>query len=262
MSAPESQKAQDVQERQELTNTQQAQKRPSNGTWRSAFAAAFPHTLPICAGFLFLGTTYGVFMNVSGFPLHDSLLTSLCIFAGSMQFVMVNLLLGAFDLLQAVLMTLMVNARHVFYGISLLEKYRHTGWKKLYLIFGLCDETFSINCTVEPPAGVDRGRFMTAVTLLNQSYWVLGTLLGGIFGNFVFFSTEGLDFCMTALFVVIFLEQLRTKSNHVPALLGIGLTLLSLILFGADSFLLPAMGAILLTLLLLRKPLEKGVDRP
>ena len=232
--------------------------RTPRGQKAKALLAALPHTLPICAGFLFLGTTYGVFMSVSGFPLYQSLLASAAIFAGSMQFVLVNLLLGAFDPLQAVVMTLMINARHIFYGLSLLEKYRHTGWKKLYLIFGLCDETFSINCTAKAPDGVDPHWFMFFVTLLNQSYWVLGTLLGGIFGNFIFFNTEGLDFCMTAMFVVIFIEQWRKKSNRIPQLVGLGITALSLVAFGADHFLLPAMGVLLLTLTFLQRPLEKG----
>lgn len=230
-----------------------------NAGWRQAFAAAFPHTLPICAGFLFLGTTYGVLMSVSGFPLYQSLLASLTVFAGSMQFVLVNLLLGSFDLLQAALMTLMINARHLFYGLSLLEKYRHTGWKKLYLIFGLCDETFSINYAIDPPAHVERSRFMLAVTLLNQCYWVAGTALGGIFGSFISFNTEGLDFVMTAMFVVIFIEQWRKNRQYVPQLLGLLIPVISLLIFGQDGFMIPAMIALLLALTLLRKPLEREV---
>lgn len=227
------------------------------GAVKRALWAAFPHTLPIMAGFLFLGMTYGIFMKVSGFPLAYSLLASTAIFAGSMQFVLVNLLLGAFDPLQAIIMTLMVNARHIFYGISMLEKYRGTGLKKLYLIFGLCDETFSINCTVDPPDGTDRNLFMLFVTLLNQCYWVIGTLLGGLFGMLITFNTEGLDFCMTAMFVVIFIEQWRKNRNHVPQILGLLLPTVALIIFGANDFMLPAMGAILLALVLLQKPLGK-----
>lgn len=239
-----------------MADTQPQQK----GASRKALLAAFPHTLPILTGFLFLGMTYGIFMKVSGFPLSYSLLASIAVFAGSMQFVLVNLLLGAFDPLQAIVMTLMINARHIFYGISLLEKYRGTGFKKLYLIFGLCDETFSINCTVEPPVGVDRSRFMFFVTLLNQCYWVMGTLLGGVFGMLITFNTEGLDFCMTAMFVVIFIEQWRKNRAHIPQILGLFLPVLSLILFGADDFMLPAMGAILLALILLQKPLGREAE--
>ena len=226
--------------------------------WRRALPAAFSHTLPICAGFLVLGMSYGLLMKASGFPFYFPILTSITVFAGSMELVLISLLLSRFDLLQAVVLTLMINARHIFYGISMLDKYRHTGWKKPYLIFGMCDESFSINYAAEPPEGVDRSCFMFLVTLLDHSYWVIGATLGGIFGSILSFNTEGLDFVMTAMFVVILLEQWRQKCNRLPALLGLGITALSLILLGADRFLLPAMGVILLTLALLKRPLEKG----
>ena len=224
----------------------------------TALKAAFPYTIPIFAGFTFLGLTYGIYMNVSGFPFWYPMIMSLTIFAGSMEFVAVNLLLGAFDPLQALAMTLMLNARHLFYGISMLEKYRGTGWKKIYLIFGMCDESFSINCTAQVPEGVDRGLFMFFVTLLNQLYWVSGATLGGIFGSLIRFNTEGLDFVMTAMFVVIFLEQWLKEKNHVSSLLGLGLTALCLVFLGPDKFMIPAMAAILGVLLLLRTPMEKG----
>lgn len=224
----------------------------------TALKAAFPYTIPIFAGFTFLGLTYGIYMNVSGFPFWYPMIMSITIFAGSMEFVAVNLLLGAFDPLQALAMTLMLNARHLFYGISMLDKYRGTGWKKIYLIFGLCDESFSINCTAQVPEGVDKGLFMFFVTLLNQLYWVTGATLGGIFGSLIRFNTEGLDFVMTAMFVVIFLEQWLKEKNHVSSLLGLGLTALCLLAFGPDKFMIPAMAAILGVLLLLQKPMEKG----
>ena len=183
---------------------------------------------------------------------------SLTIFAGSIEFVAVNMLLGAFHPLQALAMTLMINARHLFYGISMLDKFRGMGWKKIYLIFGMCDETFSINYTAEIPPDIDRGWFMFFVTLLNHFYWFFGATLGGIFGGLIRFSTEGLDFVVTAMFVVIFLEQWRKEKNHTSALAGLGISLLCLAAFGAESFILPAMAGILLALSLLRKPLEKG----
>lgn len=232
--------------------------RTSPADWKKALKCAFPHTLPILAGFLFLGITYGIYMNVSGFSFWYPMLMSMTIFAGSMEFVAVNLLLGAFDPLQALAMTLMINARHLFYGISMLDKYRGTGWKKWYLIFGMCDESFSVNYTAQVPEDVDRGWFMFFVTLLNQLYWVTGATLGGIFGSFLHFNTEGLDFVMTAMFVVIFLNQWLKEKNHASSLLGLGLSLLCLIAFGADNFILPAMAAILAALTLLRRPLEKG----
>ena len=224
---------------------------------KKAFFAAFPNTIPILAGFLFLGMTYGIYMNVSGFSFWYPCLMSLTIFAGSVEFVAVNLLLGAFHTIQALAMTLMLNARHLFYGISMLDRFRGLGLKKIYLIFGMCDETFSINYTAEIPPDVDRGWFMFFVTLLNHLYWFAGATLGGIFGSFITFNTEGLDFVMTAMFVVIFLEQWLKEKRHESSLLGIGLSVLSLIAFGADGFLIPAMLSILAVLTLLRKPLEK-----
>lgn len=217
----------------------------------AAFRAAFPYTLPILAGFLFLGMSYGIYMHTSGFTFWYPMLMSTVIFAGSIEFVAVNLLLGAFDPLQALTVTLVLNARHLFYGISMLEKYRGLGWKRGYLIFGLCDETFSINCAVEVPEGVDRGWFYFFVTLLNQSYWVIGATLGGIFGTFLHFNTEGLDFVMTALFAVILLEHLLTAADRRSAWMGLGLGILALAAFGPEGFMIPAMGLILAALLIL-----------
>lgn len=164
-----------------------------------AFYAAFPYTVPIFAGFVFLGIAYGIYMNTSGFSAAYPIVMSATIFAGSMEFVAVNLLLGAFDPIRALVLTLMVNARHLFYGISMLDKYKGTGRKKYYLIFGMCDESFSINCTTEIPPDVDKGLFMFFVTLLNHSYWVCGATIGSILGPLVQFNTEGLEFVMTAL---------------------------------------------------------------
>jgi 4-azaleucine resistance transporter AzlC len=223
-----------------------------------ALRCAFPHTLPILAGFLFLGITYGIYMNVSGFSFWYPCLMSLTIFAGSMEFVAVNLLQGAFNPLQALAMTLMINARHLFYGISMLDKYRGSGWKKFYLIFGMCDESFSINCTAELPQGVDRGWFMFFVTLLNHFYWFLGATLGGIFGSLIHFNTEGLEFVMTAMFVVIFMEQWLKKKEHKNELAGLLLSLCCLLVFGAESFMIPAMLAILAALTGLQERLQKG----
>lgn len=224
--------------------------------WILALKTAFPYTLPIFAGFWFLGLTYGIYMNVSGFSFLYPMFMSLLIFAGSVEFVAVNMLLGAFDPLQAVLMTVMINARHLFYGISMLDRYKGTGWKKFYLIYGMCDESFSINYTAEIPEGVDKGWFMFFVTFLNHMYWFTGATLGGIFGSLISFNTEGLDFVMTAMFVVIFMEQWMKDKKHTSALLGIVLSLLCVIAFGADSFIIPAMAAIVIVLTILRKPLE------
>ena len=158
-----------------------------------AFKAALPYTLPICVGFLFLGMSYGFLMRSKGFSVWYPLFMSMFIFAGSMEFVTVNLLLSAFHPLSAFLLALMVNARHLFYGISMLDKYEHTGWKKFYLIYGMCDESFSINCTVTPPEDVDKGWFMFFVTLLNHLYWVCGATAGALLGYVIHFDTTGIS---------------------------------------------------------------------
>jgi 4-azaleucine resistance transporter AzlC len=196
-------------------------------------------------------------MNSLGFSAIYPIMMSLTIFAGSMEFVAAHFLLVSFNPINALFLTLMVNARHLFYGISMLDKYKDIGKKKFYMIYGLCDESFSINCTVDVPRNVDKGWFMFFVTLLNHSYWVIGAMIGGIFGSLVRFNTEGLDFVMTALFVVIFIEQWMKEKKHHSALVGLGLSTVSLIIFGGNHFMIPAMFAILGVLTLLRKPLEK-----
>lgn len=213
---------------------------------KQAFKAALPYTLPICFGFLFLGMSYGFLMHSKGFPFVYPLFMSLFIFAGSMEFVTVNLLLSAFHPLSAFLLALMVNARHLFYGISMLDKYKNCGPKKFYLIYGMCDESFSINCAVTPPPEIDRGWFMFFVTLLNHIYWVSGATLGALLGYVIHFDTTGIEFVMTALFVVMLVGQWEEADDHRPALTGIVCSLVCLLLFGGDRFMLPAMALIVL----------------
>ncbi|MDD6234312.1 MAG: AzlC family ABC transporter permease [Lachnospiraceae bacterium] len=232
------------------------------GVKTKALKAAFPHTIPIMTGFLFLGASYGIYMNVSGFEFWYPMITSMLIFAGSVEFVTVNLLLGAFNPLQAFLLALMINARHIFYGISMLDKYRGTGLKKFYLIYGMCDESFSVNYTADIPEDVDRGWFMFFVNLLNQIYWVAGATIGGILGGIITFNTNGIEFVMTAMFVVIFLEQWLKEKNHISSILGLVISTVCLILFGADQFIIPSMAAMLIILTLLRKVLDKGDVKP
>lgn len=233
-------------------------KETKGGKLKRAFLCAFPFTIPIFAGFWFLGLTYGIYMNVSAFSFWYPMVMSMTVFAGSVEFVAVSMLLGSFNPIQALVMTIMVNARHLFYGISMLDRFRGVGKKKLYLIFGMCDETFSINYTAKIPEDVDRGWFMFFVTLLNHIYWVFGATLGGIFGSFIQFDTEGLEFVMTAMFVVIFLEQWLKEQNHISSLAGLGLSLLCLAVFGSENFIIPAMLLILAALTLLRPRLEDG----
>ena len=233
-------------------------KAEKNERIRNAWKAAFPKTIPIMMGFLFLGMSYGIYMKVSGFSFVYPLCMSLVIFGGSLEFVAVTMLLGSFAPLQTFLMALMIQARHLFYGIALLEKYKGTGWKKGYLIFGMCDESFSINCATEVPEDVDKGWFYFFVTVLNQFYWVAGATLGGILGSFLTFNTEGLDFVMTAMFVVIFLEQWLKEKKHYTALIGVSVSAVCLLVFGAESFLIPTMVCILCFLTVFRKPIEKA----
>ncbi|MBC8547187.1 AzlC family ABC transporter permease [Clostridiaceae bacterium NSJ-31] len=226
-------------------------------TKRRALRAAFPLTIPVMTGYLVLGTAYGILLADKGYGAVWALLTSLLIFAGSMQFVSIGLLTAGFHPLYACAMTLMVNARHLFYGIAMLGRYRGIKKVKPYLIFGLTDETFSIVCTTDPPEGVDRGWFYFFVTLLDQLYWVAGSVLGGLVGGLLPFDTTGMDFALTALFVVIFAGQWQERRNRLPALIGVGGSVLCRMLFGADSFVLPAMACILLLVTLLQKPLAR-----
>lgn len=229
-----------------------------NNKYIKALKAAFPHTIPILAGFLFLGMTYGVYMNVSGFSFVYPMITSMIIFGGSLEFVTVSMLLSSFTPVQTFIMVLMIQARHLFYGISMLDRYKNMGWKKFFLIFGMCDETFSINYTAKAPEGVDEGWFMFFITLLDYLYWVSGATIGGILGSLITFNTEGLDFVMTAMFVVIFMEQWLKEKKHYTAYIGLAASIICFIIFGADSFMIPTMVCVIAGLTFLRKPIEKA----
>lgn len=218
----------------------------------TALKAAFPQTIPIFAGFSFIGIAYGIYMHSLGFHPIYAMLMSLLIFAGSMEFVAGSLLLAPFNPFSVFILTLMLNSRHLFYGISMLDRFKGTGKYKPYLIFGMCDETFVINNMANVPKHVDRTLFMFYVTLLNQIYWFLGTTVGSWFGVFIKFDTTGLDFVMVALFVVIFLESWLKEKNHVSALIGLILPTICLILFGPNHFILPSMILIVIALTLLR----------
>lgn len=225
-----------------------------------ALKFAFPKTLPIFAGFWFLGLSYGILMNVKGFSFVYPMLMSLTIFGGSLEFVTVSMLLSSFAPLQTFILTLMIQARHLFYGISMLEKYKNTGWKKIYLIFGMCDESFSINYSTDVPEDVDKGWFMFWVTFLNHMYWFTGSTIGGLVGSLFTFNTEGLSFVMTAMFVVIFLDQWFKEKQHISSLIGVFASLICLMIFGSDNFMIPTMICIIVTLSLLRKPIGDKED--
>jgi branched-chain amino acid transport protein azlC len=224
---------------------------------KAAFFAAFPNTIPILAGFLFLGIAYGIYMNQSGFKFYYPMFMSFIIFAGSVEFATVSWLLGSFDPVNIFFLTLMINARHLFYGLSMLEKYNIPGWKKLYLIYGMCDESFSINATVDVPKDIDKGLFMFFVTMLNQIYWVAGATIGGIFGSFIPFDTKGIEFVMTALFVVIFLENWLKEKDHNASVIGLFISFICLTVFKGTNLIIPSMIIILSVLTLLRGRLQK-----
>ena len=231
----------------------------------AACKAAFPHTIPVLTGFFFLGAAYGILMSSSGYSWFWVLLMSIFVFAGALQFVGIHLLTSAFDPLNAFLIALAINARHLFYGISMLEKYSGTGYVKPYLIFGMCDETFSILHGTKPPPHIDKKAFMLAVTLLNQAYWIIGGIIGGVIEPFIIFDLRGLDFVMTAFFVVIFINQWKERKNHLSALIGLSVAAVSLFIFGAERFIIPAMILIVICLTIFQKRVSdhknmKGVD--
>ena len=223
--------------------------------FKGSVAAAFPHTVPVLTGFLVLGIAYGMLMQSKGYGAPWALLMSGVAYCGSMQFAAISLLTSAFDPLGAFVMSLLVNARHLFYGVSLLEKYRGIGSAKPVLIYLLCDETFSIISSVEPPEGVRPGNFYLAISVLDYLYWVGGTLLGSLAGQFIRFDTTGLDFALTGLFVVLFIEQVSNPKNRASGVVGLGCSVAALALFGADRLVIPAMILVLTALLIGRKKL-------
>ena len=177
----------------------------SPSSWRSALRAAFPHTVPIFAGFLVLGVTYGMLMQAIGYgPLWSGLFSAIA-FGGSTQYAAVPLLAAGFDPLEVFLLSLTISARHLFYSVSMLKKYDDLGWKRWMLYYTLCDETFSVVSTVEPPEDMDPTLFYFAMSLLTWLYWIVFSMLGGLIGELITFDLTGIDFALTALFVVLFI---------------------------------------------------------
>ncbi len=219
--------------------------------------AAFPLTLPVMAGYLVLGMGFGILLESKGYSLPWALLMSVLIYAGSMQYVAIDLLSGGVSLLYGAFMTVMINARHLFYGLSLIEKYKSTGKKKALLIFGLTDETYSLICSAEPPEGIDRGWFFLCISLLDHLYWMIGSAAGSLVGSMLAFNTAGIDFAMTALFVVILTDQWLNSRQHAPAVIGLLSSFACLMIFGPSNFILPSMAVIFLLLIGLRKKLDK-----
>lgn len=222
---------------------------------------AFVSTVPVLTGYLVLGFGFGIIMRAEGFGILFTVAMSLFIYAGSMQYVAVGLMTGGASLITAALTTLMVNARHLFYGISMLGKYKGIGKAKPYLIYGLTDETYSLVC--EPPQSVNSENYRAyslTVTLLDHIYWVGGTALGALAGSLISFNTEGIDFALTALFLTVFLEQWLNAKDHFPALTGVLAAVTCLIIFGSEHFLIPAMLAIALILCIKKDKEEAKAD--
>lgn len=209
---------------------------------------AFINTLPVMAGYMVLGFGFGLISSEKGYGVLWATAMSVFIYAGSMQYVALELLSGGASLITAALTTLMVNARHLFYGITMIGHYKNMGKRKPYLIFSLTDETYSLLCSGNAPEELDFKPYALIVSALNHCYWVLGSLLGALVGNAGAFNTKGVEFAMTALFITVFVEQWKSTKEHRPALIGVEASVLSLLLFGAKDFLIPSMLLITLRL--------------
>ncbi len=229
--------------------------RPSIDTIKKEIRLVFPYTIPVLTGFLILGMTYGLLMQTKGYNAFYSTLMSMLAFCGSMQFVAIALLTTIFDPLQAFLLSFMVNARHIFYGLAMLNKYKGMGKIKNFLIFTLCDETFSIISSMDIPASIKPKSFYFCTSLLNYLYWISGTLMGGLLGKMIVVDIRGLDFVLTALFVVLFLHQMKRKENQLYGYLGIIVTLVWLVILGPKNFIIPSMITILLVLVIKERAL-------
>ena len=225
--------------------------------YKKAFRKAFPYTIPVLTGYLFIGIAFGVMYAEKGYSFLWAILMSVMVYAGSGQYLAVNFFVPGISFIQVIFMTFMVNVRHIFYGISLLERFHKVGKSRWYMIFALTDETYSLLCTTKIPSGVNEAKFLFAISILDHLYWILGSAIGAIAGTLLPISSEGIEFAMTALFVVIFIEQWMDRKNRIPELLGVAIAFVSLLLFGANNFVLPAMLAIVAFLFIGRKKLDK-----
>ena len=221
---------------------------------------AFIKSLPVLAGYLVIGFGFGMICEKNGYGFLWTLAMSLFIYAGSMQYVTISLLTSNASLLTAFFTTLMVNARHLFYGISMVEHYKGSGKYKPYLIFGLTDETYSLVCTGEAPNGLDFHKYSVWVTIFNHFYWIIGSVLGVLVGTILKINTTGVEFSMTALFITVFVEQWRKTKNHTPAIIGLFATLVCLVIFGSNNFLIFSMIFISILLILFKKKIEYKED--
>lgn len=227
---------------------------------KKVIKAAFPVTIPVMLGYISVGIAFGLLFQKSGYNLLWAALMSITVYAGSMQFIAVNLLISHVGLIEIALMTLFVNIRHVFYGLSFIDKFKGMGKKKLYMIFSITDETYSLLCSSKAPKGVNSNSFLFCVAFLNQMYWIIGTVIGSIAGSLITFNTKGIDFAMTALFVVIFIEQWASYKTHIPVIIGSVSTIVALLIFGANNLILPSMLFITVALMIFEKPIVREVN--
>ncbi len=227
---------------------------------RSLLKTVFLDTVPVLTGYLFLGAGFGILLSEAGYGPGWALLMSVCVYAGSGQYLLVSLLTSGASLLSNAIATLLVNARHLFYGISLIDTYKNAGKKKPYMIFGLTDETYSLVTQAKLPEGVDRTAYCFWVTLFDQCYWILGCTLGNLAGYLLPIDFTGVSFVLTALFVTMFVEQWLSAKDHGPALIGVFCTAACLLIFGSELFLIPSMAAIAGILILRRKTGRRADD--
>lgn len=220
---------------------------------RAELKEIFLSTVPVLSGYMVLGIGFGVLLRAKGYGVLWALLISTLIYAGSLQFVLIGLISSGAGILETALTALMINSRHIFYGISMVDKYGNTGPVKPYLIFSLTDETYALVCNEQTVNRFsDKKRFYLLVSLMNQFYWVAGSVFGSLIGSIIPFNTRGLDFALTALFITVFTDQWMSAKNHIPALAGIGASVVCLLIFGAGRFLIPAMILIIIILAALR----------
>lgn len=226
-------------------------------TWGRAARAAFPHTVPVMAGYVCIGIAFGLMLREAGYGVLWAVGMSLLVYTGAGQIMAVPLLAAGAPLGRVALLTAVIDLRHLVYGLSMLDKLQSLPWRrKLYLIFALSDETYALLAGVQPPEGVEAGRFYTAIAALDQCYWVVGSVLGSLCGSLLRLDLTGVDFAMTALFLAILTEQWREKTNRLPALLGLTVTTVSLAVVGAEKMLIPALVAVVALVLALQGRIE------
>ncbi|HML37253.1 MAG TPA: AzlC family ABC transporter permease [Bacillota bacterium] len=226
---------------------------------KQAMKAAFPVTIPVLLGYVSTGIAFGLLFENAGYNFIWTFFTSLTVYAGAMQFVAISFFYGGIGLIQVAIMTLVVNFRHIFYGLSFLDRFEGMGPKKWYMMFALTDETYSLLCGGKVPEGVDEKKFLFSVAFMNQCYWIIGGVIGSLAGSLLTFDTTGMDFAMTALFIVIFIEQWKSYASHIPALIGLAGTVAVLLALGPDNLIIPSMILIVAAFMLARKQIESRV---